>query len=224
MKLSKSQAGLFPILLLYVAMLGIVFYILMAAILPLANKRFTLLYPKRVSKALSPPIVIKSSSGEHLSVNDFNIPLITSPNIKIEITFPSDSSIASPAASLFFRIAEKFTNLDSVSYEPYIKEPTIIDYTFKDGSLGSKFIWVEFKDSENKTDRKVAQIELVSDLDHQTPERLPDPLFTVKLEEDSSKTKDCSIFCQSVGLINGFNQIIEQRMEQWLLKIGLLKP
>lgn len=57
MKLFKGQAGLIPIILLYVAIAGVVFYILIASILPLANKRLIIFHPKPESKAVNHPIL-----------------------------------------------------------------------------------------------------------------------------------------------------------------------
>lgn len=71
--------------------------------------------------------------------------------------------------TISYKVAESTEELDEAQYEPYTREPTVIDYTFDD-VLGTKYIWVEFKDSAGKTDRKVAQIELISEAPTPTPQ------------------------------------------------------
>ncbi len=61
-----------------------------------------------------------------------------------------------------FKIAETPAGLDTAGSVAYTSEPTTIDYTFKDLTAGTKFIWVEFKDVSGKTDRRSAQVELMS--------------------------------------------------------------
>ena len=222
-----SQEGLIPIVLLYMAIVGIIMYILIASVLPLANKRLSLLHPKPISRAANPPIVFKSAEGDILPDNSSGIPLTTSPDVKIELTStlgpptpspiptstpsPTPSSSPTPAptptptpegspseapsptltaetpGTTHYKIAESSEELDDASFEPYIEEPTVIEYTFED-TLGSKYIWVEFKDSEGKTDRKAAQIELIQQ-STPTPSPTPTPTPAPSPTPEPSATK-----------------------------------
>lgn len=173
--------------------MGIIFYILIASILPLANRRLYVLYPKPESKAASSPIIFKSATGEILPANASNIPLTSSARVKVELTstlgFPLTSPTPSPSPTssssigigetsaqaiftTFYRYGESSNELDNAPFKDYNKEPTIIDYTFNT-SLGTKVFWVEFKDSNNRTDRKAAQILLVSATASPTPTPTP---------------------------------------------------
>lgn len=175
-KFSVNQKGLAPIILILLAAIGLILYLLISNTFSFKEGLFSLLYPKPVSKAGGGviPIIFKSSDGEILPVNAANIPITQSADVKIELTSTLGSPQPSPAVSSpinsspsseswtqFYRIAESSEELDKAQYEPYTEEPTIINYTFDD-VLGSKYIWVEFKDSNSKTDRKAAQIELIS--------------------------------------------------------------
>lgn len=67
--------------------------------------------------------------------------------------------------TMSFKFAENPNDLGQAPYQPYTIEPTMVDYEFKDKSPGNKFIWVEFKDSNGKTDRRSAQIEIIARTD-----------------------------------------------------------
>lgn len=57
-----------------------------------------------------------------------------------------------------YRIAENPNALNSATYQPYTKEPTIIDYTFQSNPNQKRFIWVEFLSADGKKDIRSAQI------------------------------------------------------------------
>lgn len=79
-----------------------------------------------------------------------------------------------PAGGLYYRVAEDPAELEKAEFLAYSENPTVISYEFKDQALGNKFIFVDFKDSSGKTDRRSAQIELVSpDKDNPTPTTSP---------------------------------------------------
>lgn len=61
-----------------------------------------------------------------------------------------------------FRVAEdpsQFT--DALLWQPYTGVPMPVDFTFSDKTPGNRFIWVEFKDSSNKIERRNVQIKLL---------------------------------------------------------------
>lgn len=61
-----------------------------------------------------------------------------------------------------FRVAENPTDLDAAAWQPYTSHPmTGINFEFKDKTPGKKFVWVEFKDSSGKTERRSAEITLL---------------------------------------------------------------
>lgn len=199
--MKNNQKGLTHILIL-VASLGLITFILISSSAVFKDRLFSILFPKPQSRAISPPIVFKSSSGEILPNNSFGIPLTTSSTVKIELTSTLGSPQASPSATpvatssaseassgsgiddsvivytYLYKFAENSQDLEKASYLDYTQEPTIVDYTFKDSSLGSKFIWVEFKDSLGATDVKSAQIELISAQTTPTPSPSPTPTPT----------------------------------------------
>lgn len=211
------QAGLAPIILILLAAAGIIIYLLLTNTASFKDRLFSLLYPKPISKATVTPVVFKSSEGEILPVNAANIPVTSSADVKIELVSTLGSPVASTSATpeatpsaeteataesepdvgiktgtTFYRIAESSEELDDAEYEPYIQEPTIIDYTFDD-TLGSKYIWVEFKDSAGGTDRKAAQIELIAapsstETPSSTPSSTPQPTLTPKLTSKPTST------------------------------------
>lgn len=82
-------------------------------------------------------------------------------NTSVVTSSPSPSPTP-PTGTVSYKIAEDPTDLDQASDVSYKAEPTDITYTLKDQTPGIKFIWVEFKDITGKTDRRTAQIELVS--------------------------------------------------------------
>lgn len=116
--------------------------------------------------AANPSIVFKSSTGEPLAKNKFGVPVSSSSAVKIELTSTLGSPKQSTAAetvktyTVSYKLAENPVDLSKAQSTPYTQEPTIINYIFKNTSLGQKFIWVEFKDSAGKTNRKSAQLEL----------------------------------------------------------------
>lgn len=69
----------------------------------------------------------------------------------------------SPAAvyTVAYKIAENPNDLTSAPEIPYLSEPTVLTYTFRDTSLGKKFIWVEFIASNSQTDRRTVQVNLI---------------------------------------------------------------
>lgn len=60
-----------------------------------------------------------------------------------------------------YRFAEDPATLDQTSFIPYTQDPMVVDYTFKDSTPGSKFIWVDFKGVKGQKDRRSAQINIV---------------------------------------------------------------
>ena len=127
---------------------------------------------KLFSKASNPPIVFKKTDGSSLIPNSAGVPQTTSATVKIEFTStlgsPTGGAVSSPVSAptqsttRSYRFAENPTDLNTAIYQLYRNEPAVVDYTFKDSSTGQKFIWVEFKDSTGRTDRRSAQIEIVS--------------------------------------------------------------
>lgn len=78
---------------------------------------------------------------------------------------PTPTPIPTPTPAIgtvSYKIAADPTDLDKISYVPYKTDPTTLIYTLKDQTPGMKFVWVEFKDNSGRTDRRSAQIELVS--------------------------------------------------------------
>lgn len=72
------------------------------------------------------------------------------------------------ASTVSFKIAENPSDLASAPEQPYTAEPMLINFEFADNTPGTKFIWVEFKDSNNKTKRENVQVKLLG----------PDPTIT----------------------------------------------
>ena len=131
---------------------------------------------KYFSKAGGGPIWFTDINGNTLPVNSSYIPQTTSPTVKIRFFStlgPPASLTSSPKVqgggvsgpitrtTKSFRFAENPTDLSSMPYTVYSSEPTVVTYTFKDSTVGSKFIWVDFLGSDGKTDRRSAQIEIV---------------------------------------------------------------
>lgn len=85
-------------------------------------------------------------------------------------------SPTSATGTVSYRIEEDPADLDQASDIPYKADPTTFIYTLKDQTPGMKFVWVEFQDITGKTDRRSAQIELVS----ASPTSTPTPAPTVK--------------------------------------------
>lgn len=78
-------------------------------------------------------------------------------------------TITSPAATtVAFRIAENPTDLSSAPWQDYSAEPINVNFEFRNQTPGNKFVWVEFKDSNGRTEKKNAQITLLG----------PDPTVT----------------------------------------------
>ena len=180
----NSQKGFAPHLLILLAALGIITYLLISSSASFKNNLFSMLYPKPSSHAATLPIIFKSQSGAELQNNPDGIPITTSANIKIELTSTlgppqlatasaivtaTDSAQATSSSGInsvyttFYRIAETVADLDNAAYLPYNSAPVIVNYTFKDTKLGSKNIFVDFKDTTNKVERKSARINLISD-------------------------------------------------------------
>lgn len=138
---------------------------------------------KLFSKAVNPAIVFKSAAGESLPKNSSGVPITTSPTVKIEFTStlgqPASStggavrvSAPTPVTTKSFKFAEDPVSLAKASYQPYTKEPMVVDYTFKSSAKGSKSIFVSFLASSGKTEIKIASLELtavVSDNYHVKP-------------------------------------------------------
>lgn len=61
-----------------------------------------------------------------------------------------------------YRLAEDITGLNQAEFLPYTTAPTVINYEFKNKTIGRKFVWVDFKDSNDKTERFSAPADLVS--------------------------------------------------------------
>lgn len=76
---------------------------------------------------------------------------------------PSTSTGIQTLGTVTYKIAENVSDLDkTVIVYYYTGDPTTTNYKFKDQTPGIKFLWVEFKNVNGKTDRRSAQIELVS--------------------------------------------------------------
>lgn len=107
--------------------------------------------------------------------------LFASPSPSPSVTpSPSPTPVLTPTptpatGTVSYKIAADPTDLDKISYVPYKTDPTVLVYTLKDQHPGIKFIWVEFKDTSGKTDRRSAQIELVSTSPTPTPTPIPTP-------------------------------------------------
>ncbi len=78
------------------------------------------------------------------------------------ISAPTSTPTPAAVTTAFYRYAETPADLDTATYIPYTAAPMVIDYTFKDVAPGQKFIWVDFKDSTGKVERRSGQVELVS--------------------------------------------------------------
>ncbi len=132
------------------------------------------------SKASKPLIVLKDLSGNVLPQKD-GIYQSASKTVKVELTSTlgapgKNSNTATTNSSVYtvaYKIADNPTDLASSPQKSYLVEPTVLTYTFKDTSLGKKFIWVEFIASNGKTDRRTAQIELIAN-----PKPTPTPGLT----------------------------------------------
>lgn len=100
----------------------------------------------------------------------YNTPSYSTPSTGIIKTVhaaystPAIGGVSEPIkpGTVSYRIAENPTDLSNTSYVSYTQEPTVITYTFKDANLGQKFLWAEFKAADGTTDRRSAQIDLVS--------------------------------------------------------------
>lgn len=103
----------------------------------------------------------------------FNIPASTSTPSPIPSSSPVPSATTTPIGTRYYKIAENPTDLTSATWQIYDQEPKVVDYTFKDTAPGAKFIWVEFKASDDRTDRRSAQLELVAPTS--TPAPTPSP-------------------------------------------------
>lgn len=114
-----------------------------------------------LTSTLGPPVATPSSSVSPTPESSSSASPIPSPS-PTPTSSPTSSPQPETAGTVSYRVAESSVDLNNALYQPYTKEPTVIDYTFQASSLGSKFIWVEFKDYTGKTDRKSAQIELIS--------------------------------------------------------------
>lgn len=65
------------------------------------------------------------------------------------------------ATTVAFRIAESPADLDKASWQDYTADGMTVPVEFKDGTPGPKFVWVDFKDSTGKTERRNTQITLL---------------------------------------------------------------
>lgn len=71
---------------------------------------------------------------------------------------------AATTTTQFYRIAESpsdFTETGPNGWKPYTTIPMPIDFEFKDKNPGDKFVFVEFKDSTGKIERKNTKIKLL---------------------------------------------------------------
>ncbi len=124
---------------------------------------------KLFSSANNPPIVFKSLDGSPLPVNKNGIPQTISPNVRVEITstLGPPASVSGPVSgpvrqgTVIYRTGFSPADLNSAAFRPYLKEPTIYNVGFKN-TPGAQFYWVEFKAAGGRTDRRLAQIEIVS--------------------------------------------------------------
>lgn len=77
---------------------------------------------------------------------------------------PSASSSSPTTTTVSFRVAENpadFTETGPNGWQSYTAEPMLRDYEFKDKTPGPKSVFVEFKSSDGRIDRKTAQIRLL---------------------------------------------------------------
>lgn len=77
---------------------------------------------------------------------------------------PTSTPSPTPSApfTTFYKLAENPTDLNTTPAVPYITEPTTVDYTLKDTSVGKHFIYVRFTDSNGKTDDRSQEVDIVS--------------------------------------------------------------
>lgn len=128
---------------------------------------------KLFTRATTPPIVFKATDGSALPKDSNDIPVSSSPNVKVELTSPLGPPAGGPSApvsapnqrkTVSYKIAEEAANLNSAISHPYNLEPTSFLYTFPTSfnPCGSdqKFIWVEFRASDGSIDRRTAQIKI----------------------------------------------------------------
>lgn len=121
-------------------------------------------------------------------------PTPTSSPIPTSTLTPSPTP--APVTTVAYRLAENPSELDTASFVAYNSEPTVVNYTFKDSSLGSKFIWVDFKDSTGKVERKTAQINLISSTLSPTPTTTVYSIEgSIFIDSNDNGTKDPSETC-----------------------------
>lgn len=127
---------------------------------------------KLFSRAGSQAIIFKGADGKLLPLNTQGIPFTISPAVQIEITSslsPSPRMKASPSwradsssnTFLSYRVAENPAELEKAAFRPYTQTPMVVNYAFSN-TPGIKFIWVEFRAQDWRTERKSAQIQVVS--------------------------------------------------------------
>lgn len=117
---------------------------------------------------------------------DITLPSSPAPTPTPEAVSPPPVSSPKESKTKYYKIAENPTDLSSATWQIYDREPKIVDYTFREATPGAKFIWVEFKDSTGRTDRKSAQIELVAPTS--TPTSSPIPSLTPAPTSTSAPT------------------------------------
>lgn len=136
---------------------------------------------KLFSKATNPPIVFKTLEGQSLPLSSTGVPQTTSPNVKVELTstLGPPASVSGPISgptsnqTVSYRTGFDPTQLDSAVFISYIIEPTVYNIGFQN-TLGTQFYWVEFKSTNGTTDRRSAQIEIIS----ASPSPTPSPTAT----------------------------------------------
>ncbi len=100
-------------------------------------------------------IQLKAKNVEGIAQITFGNTRITSSDRSDPLTISNNQggsySILNIASATSYRIAENPTDLAAAAWENYNAEPTLRDYEFRDKSPGVKTIFVEFKDSHQKT-------------------------------------------------------------------------
>ena len=73
----------------------------------------------------------------------------------------SSQSTAQSQGPYFFRLAETEAGLESALWVEFTSDPQVSQITLKDTSIGSKQVWVEFKDSSGNTQKDHITVDLV---------------------------------------------------------------
>lgn len=144
---------------------------------------------KLFTRATTPPIVFKATDGSALPKDSNDIPVSSSPNVKVELTSPLGPPAGGPSApvsapnqrrTVSYKIATEAANLNSAISHTYNLEPTSFLHTFPTSfnPCGSeqKFLWVEFRASDGSIDRRTAQIKI--EVACPTPTPAPTPTAT----------------------------------------------